>query len=156
MEDCSGMVKVYQGNVEPLRPIALKWQAECNSENLGIDINIETHLDDLQMLVSRERSDLLVLIDGNEVIGYMGIAVIDSPVGEQVMANEHYWYVVPEKRGIASVRLFKAAELWAQVHRCSHILMNASYLASDLHDKVCRLYERFGMEPFETTYIKKV
>ena len=150
------MVKVFQGNIELLRPAAEKWRAECNSKTMGIDIDIETHLADLRRLVSQDNSDLLVCRDGDAVIGYMGLIVIDSPVGPQKMANEHYWYVVPERRGTLGLRFLKAAELWAQINQCSHLLMNASHLASNLHDRVCKLYEQFGMEPFETTYIKRV
>ena len=49
--------------------------------------------------------------------------------------------------------MIDAAQAWARAHGCSHLLFNASRLASGLHDDVCRVYEHKGMKPFETTYI---
>jgi hypothetical protein len=150
------VVEVFAGDVSVLEPLARKWEQECNGVKMGIHLDCETHLKDLQGLVDGTLSDLLILRNGEEIIGYMGLQIIDSPIGNQKTANEHYWYVIPERRGVSSLRLIHAAEAWAQMNKCSHLLMSASYLASDLHDKTCRLYERFGMSPFETTFIKQV
>jgi len=150
------IVKKFQGDVSVLRPIAVAWSKEANCDAMGLDFDMEAHLKDLQELVDNPDSELFVLEDENSPVGYIGITKFKSPLGKQFIANEHYYYVLPEKRGVSSVSLLRAVEQWAKLKGCSHILMNASYLASDLHDKVCRLYESLGMKKFESTYIKEV
>jgi len=148
-------VIIYKDNVEKLRPVMTLWRQEARIEQFGISFDWETYIKDLQHLANDENSDLLVLMD-NEPIGYMGIQCFNSPLGEQKIANEHYWYVCPEKRGMGSMRLFRAAKNWATQKGCTHLVMNASMMASSLHDKVCMLYERVGMRKFETSYIAEV
>lgn len=149
-------IQRFQSDVELLRPLAEKWRAECNGDTLGIDIDIDTHLKDLQRLMASPASELLVLVKGEDILGYMGLTIIDSPIGKQMMVNEHYWFVDPKKRRLSALKFLPVVERFARDAGCSHLLMNASTLASDLHDRTCRLYEKFGMKKFETTYIKKV
>lgn len=153
------MASIYRftGNAaELLKDIALSWQKECNTQVFGIKEDMDEFFQDLQNLTGRNDSDLLVLAEGERIIGLIGLVIFKSPLSKQRMANEHYWYVLPEHRGISSLRLLKAAEKWAKDKGCSHLLMNASCLASDLHDSVCKLYERYGMKKFETVFIKRL
>ena len=48
------------------------------------------------------------------------------------------------------------AYIWAKENGCSHIIMTASNLASEMYDKVCNLYQRMGMELFETSFIQEI
>jgi len=123
---------------------------------MGIDLDEDTYLADLQRLVDEPDSDLFVLWDDDVPVGYMGLRVFDSPLGRQMVASEHYWYVISEKRGMSALKFLPLAERWAKEKGCSHLQMSASMLASDLHDRTCKLYERFGMEKFETVFIKEV
>lgn len=142
----------FTGDTSALKVVAESWRRECNGNAMGIDLDMDVHLADLQRLADSPDSDLFVLYDG-EPVGYMGLTVFQSPIGNQRIANEHYWYIIPSKRGISALRFLKAAQEWAKEKGCSHLLMNASCLASDLHDGVCKLYEHKGMKRFETTYI---
>ena len=54
------------------------------------------------------------------------------------------------------MRLFRTAKKWAADNGCQYFMANASNLASDLHDKVCSIYEGIGMKKFETSYIKRI
>jgi hypothetical protein len=54
------------------------------------------------------------------------------------------------------MRLLKAAKVLAKERGCSHFIMNASNLASDMHDKVCNFYKRLDMKKFETSFISEV
>jgi GNAT superfamily N-acetyltransferase len=148
--------KVFQGDVEDLRLIAEAWKAESNGNGFGLMMDADYYLADLKNLVEGEESDLLVLYDDNGIIGYMGITTFQSPLGRQKLANEHYWFVLPDKRGFGSLRLLNFAKQWAKDNGCSHLIMNASNVASDMHDKMCRLYEELGMKKFETSYIKEI
>ena len=148
------MVRVFTGTADSLRHIAEFWQEE-SVKDFGMTIDIEEHLDDLQEMIDADNKDLLVI--GDPPYGYMGIGTFKNPLGTELMANEHYWYIIPEKRrGMGAIRLMKAAQEWAISKGCSHLLMTASKLASGLHDNVCKLYERTGFSHFETTYIKRI
>lgn len=94
----------------------------------------------------------LVMEWEGRIVGFMGLAVFTSPFGPEQVANEHYWYVLPEHRGLAWA-FIKHARKWAQEHGCSHVMLNASYMASDKCDRVSSLYEKMGFEPFERTYL---
>ncbi len=150
-------VKLFTGDIETLRPVVEAWQDIVIDNEFGIIANdVDKFLIGLGELASNSDSDLLVLCDGGDPIGYIGLNYFMSPLGDQRMANEHFFFVIPEKRGLGSMRLLKAAKALAKEKGCTHFIMNASNLASDLHDKVCDFYERLGMEKFETSYISEV
>ena len=151
------VAQLFQDNVEVLRPIAEAWEQEMRANAFGIIANdMNKYLAGLDELSHSNDADLLVLYDDSVPVGYIGLQYFDSPLGKQRMANEHFFYVIPEKRGMASMRLMRLAKQVAKAKGCSHIIFNASNLASDLHDKVCKLYERIGMKKFETSFISEV
>ena len=147
-------INKFNGDVERIRPIALRWKEEYN-KSLGIEIEDDVYMAKLQDFADSPDSILLVLVD-DDIVGYMGLSVFASPIGNQLICNEHYWFVVPEKRGMSALKFFPVAEKWAKGKGCSHLMMNASNLVGDLHDRTCKLYEKLGMEKFETTFIKRV
>jgi len=150
-------IKIFTDKVETLRPIAESWQQEANNNEFGLLAdNVNKYLAELHLVAYGSDSDLLVLYDGDNPVGYIGLRYFDSPLGANRIANEHYFYVIPEKRGMSSIRLLKTAKTLAGMRGCSHIIMNASNLASDMHEKVCGFYEKMGMKLFETSYISEV
>lgn len=149
-------IKLFNGDIETLRPIAESWQKEANANEFGILTDVDKFLAELGMMTVKDDSDLLVLYDGKTPIGFIGLQYFDSPLGDQKIANEHYFYVMPEKRGLAGMRLIKNAKYLAKLKGCSHRILNASNLASGMHDKLCRVYEKMGMSLFETSYISEV
>ena len=136
-----------------LMPLIESWQNECNARMFDINMEINEILRDVLRMIESNESIIFVLSDKEKVVGVMGLVIFKSPLGSQRIANEHYWYVLPEHRGRASLKLLAAGKAWAKEKRCSHIIANASMLASDLHDSVCHMYEEIGMKKFETTYI---
>ncbi len=150
-------IKLFNDDIETLRPIAESWREEMRANEFGITAdNIDKFLTELGNIASKEDSDLLVLYDEETPVGYIGLQYFNSPLGNQRMANEHYFFVIPEKRGISSMRLIKNAKFIAKLKGCSHLILNASNLASDMHDKICGFYEKSGMKKFETSYISEV
>lgn len=120
-------------------------------------IYLQQYLERLSELITRDDADLLILLNtGGDVVGYMGVEYFFSPLDNEKVANEHHWYVLEDYRGVGSIRLIHAAEKWAKKHHCTHIIMTASNLASNLHDKVCEFYEKMGMKKFETSYIQEI
>lgn len=150
-------IKLFNDDIETLRPIAESWREEMRANEFGIIADdIDKFLAELGMMAVKDDSDLLVLYDEETPVGYIGLQYFNSPLGNQRMANEHYFYVIPEKRGISSMRLIKNAKFIAKLKGCSHLILNASNLASGMHDKVCGFYEKSGMKKFETSYISEV
>lgn len=147
-------VTLHTGAVEILRPIAEQWLAEARPESFGLTIDIERHMQDLQQLA--DDGGLLVLRTNDQPLGYMGMTAFLSPIGPDRIANEHYLYIHPDHRGRGVLLLLEFARAWARANECTHLMFNASRLASELHDGVCRLYERLGMNHFETVYLAKV
>ena len=142
--------------VESIRPLAIEWKEFCSCDQFGLDVDIDAFLCGLIELVVTEDSDLLLLIDDDEIIGIMGMTKFQSPFGKEQVANEHYMFIKQGASVTGSKRLIDAAEEWAKAHKCSHLMMNASNAASELHDKVCKLYERLGLLKFETSYTKEI
>ena len=151
-------VVICKDNIEQLRPLAEKWLAECNASAFGLKAEVNKHLDNMwNFTVGMPDCDLLLLInDKEQVVGYMGLIIFISPLSDQKIANEHCYYVRPESRGAGGLRLLIEARKWAKSNGCSHLIMNASNLASDMHDKVCKLYQKMNMRKFETSYIAEV
>ncbi len=149
-------IKLFNDDIETLRPIAKAWQDEAQANKFGIITDVNKHLFELRSMVDNNNSDLIILYDESEPVGYIGLRYFDSPTGNQRIAEEHYLYVIPEKRGLTSMRLIKNAKYLAKLKNCSHIIFNASNLASDLHNKLCRVYEKMGFAKFETSFITEL
>ena len=147
-------IKLFTGDTETLRPVVESWQQIVLDNGFGIIADdVDKFLVELGNLATNEDSDLLALYDDDEPVGYLGMQYFISPLGRQRMANEHYFFVIPEKRGMSSIGLMRVAKVLAKERGCTHLIMNASNLASTLHDKVCNVYERLGFSKFETSFI---
>lgn len=143
-------------DIEALKDLAFEWKSVCNGKQFRIDLRPETHFRDLAGLIENENSELFLLMKNDHVIGYMGAICFDSPLGNQKMCQERYWFVSGKNRGRGTLMLLRAVKKWAKEKGCSHRLMTASCLASQMHDKLCRFYERLGFKKFETTYIEEL
>lgn len=136
-----------------LAGLAQLWKTETSGE-FGILIDTRIHLERLGELMRDPNAVVFGLkTEEGEMVGYIGVCVFDNPVGPGLVAGEHFWFVHPNHRGMSTLRLLDAAMEWAKSRRCTHFIANASMLASSLHDRVCRLYEKKGMSHFETSYI---
>lgn len=150
-------IKLFTGEIETLRPIVESWQQIVLDNGFGIIADdIDKFLVELSNLASGDESDLLVLYDDDVPVGYLGMQYFMSPLGNQKMANEHFYFVMPEKRGMSSIGLMRVAKVLAKERGCTHLIMNASNLASAMHNKLCRVYEKLGLTKFETCYITEV
>jgi len=146
------MIRTFHEDLSELKEVIGSWIEESNTDEMGIELNEEVYLSDLQRLIDGDDSDLLVLEEG-KIIGFMGLTIFNSPLGKQRIANEHFFYIIPESRGLSGIRMIRMAKNWAESKQCSHLILNASHLASNMHNKICRLYEKTGFKQFETSYI---
>lgn len=151
------MIKEFRSDINDLRPIADAWKAECNGEGFALEADPDELLREFYRLSNVGNGcELLVQYRDGKPVGIMGLTIFKSPIGKDRICNEHFWYVLPEHRGIGSLKMLDAAVEWAKKKGCTHFMANASKLASDLHDSVCKIYERKGMKHFETTYLMEV
>lgn len=141
-------------DAQSLQSIFEAWEAEYNGNAFDIQAEVNIAISHVHQLINTPHCVVLVLYDVDEPVGFMGVTIFSSPISDTKMATEHLWYVKPEFRGAKAIKMLDAAISWAKHRGCSHFLGNASMLASNLHDTVCKIYEGFGMKKFETTYIK--
>ena len=140
----------------PLLPLAYEWEVESKGDAFGLVTDPQYLMIDIMRKMNSPDSVVLGLVVEGRAGGFTTLSKFQSPLGPQMIAEEHYWFVGKDYRGIGSLRLLKAAEKWAADQGCSHLLLSASMLASGLHDRVCKLYEKRGGRKFETTYIIKI
>ena len=142
--------------VKAIRPLADEWKALCGCDQFSLEVDVNDFLIGLAEMIRDVGSDLLLLKSDNDIVGIMGLVMFKSPFGNELIANEHYMFVKQGNSAIGSKRLIDAAEKWAKSKGCSHLMLNASNAASDMHDKVCKFYERLGLSKFETSFIKEI
>lgn len=150
------VVKAKTEDLESLKNIAYEWRDSCKAKEYGIELDSEEYFNKLSNLIKRDDSDLLLLMKKNEVVGYMGLIYFQSPLGKQLFTNEHFWYVAGKHRGHGTMKLIRAAKEWAKNKGCSHRIMTASCLASGMHDRLCKFYEKIGFRKFETSFIEEL
>ena len=142
-----------QGDLKELTPIAERWIEEADFERFGLDRNLMAGMKDLGGLITGQHTDLIMLIEGDKTVGFIGVKSFMSPLGDNLISEEHYFYVLPKHRGRGGLILIDAVKEWAKQNMCTHLILNASCLASGQHDRICELYERMGMIKFETSYV---
>ena len=138
-----------------VRPLLEQWLAICHGDRFGIAISVAGVEKDLQARLDFGDGVLLLGYDGLELVGFFAVFSTKSSLSEQQVAVETFWFAVPNKR-MAGYILFNAAKRWAKQKGCTHLLVSASRLASDLHDKVAQFCEKAGMRAFETTYVMEI
>ena len=154
------MSKTVTCNTDPiaLEPLIDNWLLEVNNGKFGLNIDKQKAINDLRGMVLSSDAELFLLVVEDDVVGFCGVLLYENRLTDHNIANEHYLYVDPKyRRGVKNPnKLIRAIENWASEHNCSHIITNASYLASDRHDGVVKIYERLGYEPFESSFIKRL
>lgn len=143
-------------DIESLKEVALEWKEECKGGDFGIELIPETFFSHLADMINDIDKELFLLLRKGEVIGFIGAVIFQSPLGNQDICQEHFWYCSGDKRGQGTLLLYRAVRDWAKERNCSHLVMNASCLASNMHNKLCRFYEKIGFKKFETSYICEV
>lgn len=80
-----------------------------------------------------------------------GVIYPDFPTGD-LIASELFWYVMPESRGVAGVRLLKEFEKEARIRGAKRLTM--MHLDGPRTAGIARLYERLGYCQREQIYAK--
>jgi hypothetical protein len=95
---------------------------------------------------------LAVLEARNDLGGCIAGWVSRHPFGKFEIAIEMLWWVDPDFRGIAALRLHKGFEEWARAKGCR--LASMSAIAGD--DRLADFYARGGYRPFEVNFLKEL
>ena len=146
------MIAEFKGDVESLRGVVGQWRGESK---IGIMMHgdIDVFMRHLQSLIDAPDCVLFALYSDGRPVGFIGGMLFISHLNGKLCANEQNWYVMTDHRGIGSLRLKRRLEKWAYERGAWKLLMTASALAGDDHERICKLYEK-DMQYFETTYIK--
>lgn len=100
--------------------------------------------------VYKEDVFLWVAVDDGEVIGFLWATTHElAPWSSLKVASDYVFYVKQSKRGgLFGLRLIKAYKEWATSQGCREIRLS---LASGINEeRVARMYEHLGFEPFGT------
>lgn len=151
---------VQTNDVSVIEPLAKKWHDVSNAVAFGLKVIMEDVLNDLDVWLESYPGTIIVAMEDPEYdppfpVGFFAVFAVKSFLSNDLVALEKYWFSDPESHK-AGVYLYKAALKWAADNGCTHLILSASNLASDQHDKVCKFCEAFGMNKFETSYIVKV
>lgn len=83
------------------------------------------------------------------VVGLLMAVWFEHPFGAGRYAKETVWFIAPQARGRAAIKMLSAYEAWAKEQNCTAIGM-ASLETND----VSKLYLRRGYQPVETHFLK--
>lgn len=84
-----------------------------------------------------------------DVQGILMVTHGEHPFGAGRVARETLWYISPKGRGSNAIKMLKAYEEWAKLHKCDMVSM-ASLVSND----VSKLYERLGYKSVEVHFTK--
>lgn len=145
----------FTGETKELRELVKSWQSEQNGSDFGLDLQTDNALAELDEWRNGESTVIITQENDDKIVGFLCMFYVDSLLVNKRVAIEKYWYVLPEHRK-SGARLLYEARNWARSNQCTHLIMVASNLASDMYSKVCRIFDKFGMKLFETTFITEV
>ncbi|MCP5006526.1 MAG: hypothetical protein GY941_21690 [Planctomycetes bacterium] len=141
-------------DVTIVRPLRDAWMQIANGQEFGLEINAEVFESKLRVML-KDGTLLVAYDESDKPIGFFAVTVVESSLSYQKIATELYWFALPSVCG-AGPRLYEAARQWAADNDCVRLMICASRLGSDLHDKVCNFCERQGGSVFETVYMMEV
>jgi len=146
------MVLDQKDNIEILRELGNEWKLLSNEFSFGLPIDVNIGLDTLRTLQFSLDGDVLVLINCEKIVGFIGLKYGLNHIGPGKISSECLFYVTPScRRG--GLKLKKAAKLLAKSKGCNFFIWNASKIAGNA-ERSGKLYERDGAVEFETSYLE--
>jgi len=94
---------------------------------------------------------LFVALRDDVLIGALAMVVQPSYMSNDTFAEEVAWWVNPEERGTAGLRLVDAALVWCSQHKVDVVKMSTPY-----GTEVGRVLERRGFEAVEIAFLKRL
>lgn len=90
--------------------------------------------------------------ESGRILGTIGMCLTMSFMDGKIIADEQFWFVHPQHRGTAGVRLFVEMRAWAEKSGAGRILMGKMLKIDPENDKIGKFYERQGLKPLQTQY----
>ena len=140
--------KVVEWSGEPgLMVLAQEWADECGIEDYSPDAALNDILD------MRQRGDckLFALMLGEEIVGGLGITILDMFWSDDCYSAVRYCYVKPLHRP-AALKLIAKARKWSMYMRCPKMLFCSNTLCKPT-DKFLKALQ---FKEFETVYIRDI
>lgn len=107
-----------------------------------------------RQLINSGNGVIFLMLEGEKVVGAAGALAHQEQYCDYLVAQEFFWWVQPENRGLGGVRLYHQLEDWAREKGCKHLRM--VYMVNSMPEKVGNFYERVGLKPMEVTYTKEL
>ena len=136
------MIEIWNGTTD-LRPLAESWATEWKG-----DCDIEQGIRDLTLMKEDPNSDVLIMKNGDDVVGVVGIQVLDMFFTQDSYSAVRYWYVLPKWRN-AAMFLVCYAEEWSKEKACTKMMICENKLSVPCAD----FYKAMGFREFETVFI---
>lgn len=119
---------------------------------LGGNFRAETFMHFWNKYLEMGLGKIFAHVTDGRIDGAMGMLVTMSLVDGKILAEEAFWFVDPDRRGTAGIKLFRAAESWAKDSGASRMLVG--YLCDSMPDKVERFYEHCGYRKLQVQFVK--
>jgi GNAT superfamily N-acetyltransferase len=132
---------------EPVREMIIDFYKESMT-NSGLkleDISIDRTIDTC-------KDNTLLAVNG-KCFGLLGGYEVPSPVGEDKIFQEMFWYIQPEYKGLG-VKIYKLAE--KELKRRGFNVLIMGCLINKYTHKFIKFYERIGYKPLEMHFIKRL
>ena len=135
------MIEIWDGQTD-LRPLAEAWAKE-----ISYDADIDCAVEDLDLMLKSQDSDVIVLTGGGCIVGGMGITTQGVSHTRELHSAVRYWYILPEFRWRAQ-SLIGHAKQWSRDKDCAKMMIvESKYVPCG------DFYERMGFKVHETVYI---
>ena len=136
------MIEIWDGQTD-LRHLVEAWSKEWQGE-----CDIEQGMRDLTYLKETDNAEVFVMKTGDEIVGALGITVLDIFFTKDCYSAVRYWYVLPQWRSHA-MHLVRHASKWSKEMACEKIMLCSNKLSLPCDD----FYKAMGFREYETVYI---
>lgn len=136
-------------------PVLEAFGKDCGLEDRWGSLDEGTFLRTWGAMLEINSAFLVLLEDGLEVVGAMGVLIGPTTFWNMTSANEVFWYVLPEyRKGTSPIRMLKVAEAEAKRRGCS--LVFAGHKVFWNADKMERVYKALDYQPHDLLYVKEI
>lgn len=109
----------------------------------------------LSNMIESNQQAILVAESGREIVGMLGFVIVPSFWNNaHKMAQDLFWYVAPEHRGTAGLKLLKQYEQTAK-DMGAHSLMMVC-VKKTKSDKMRKVFKRNGLRELDQKWIKEL
>lgn len=136
--------------LEVLAPLAREFYA--SSQHL-VQFDFDRFVAIWSQLIPSGMGVIFIAEENGVALGTLGGFAHPELYSGQIVAEEMFWFVASEKRGVG-VALYRAFERWAAEQGAASIQM--VHLMDSMPEKLGAFYRRLGFGPVEMRYSKRL